>query len=170
MTDGHGHTSWSEYIDSVDQKHEDAHKRLRESLRDIEQKLESNYEYFRDRVEANKSRIEHIALTVEALGRAPVNIDKILFTPRVVVAIVVSLLSIYGFFLASTSSLRSDLHDLKTQIEARQVADKARQDLQDVQATSIQNTVEDMKRQLQLQQYEIQNLKDIVTDRRKAAK
>lgn len=156
-----------EMVDVIDQKHQTAHDRLRTELTELEGKVESNYAYLRDRAEVNKGRIDTLALTIDNVGSRPVNIDKIIFTPKIAVAIVVSLLSIYGFFLASTNSLRGDIHDLKVSLDSKQLTDKARADLQDVQFQSIRTDVTDMKRQIQLQQYEIQNLKELVSKTRK---
>jgi len=153
------HEALGELVDELDRKYQAGHQRLRQELEEQGQKIESNYTFFRDRSEQDRRRMSELAKDIETLGRAPVNVDKIIFSPRVVFTIVVSLLSIYGFFLASTSSMRTDIHDLAQKYDSQQIVNKAHTELQDMQQQSLQTDVADLKHQLQQQQIEIANLK-----------
>lgn len=139
-----------EHVDALDQQQREAHERIRNDLRQLEVRVESNYSYFRERAEANASRVERLAGLVESQTNAPVNLDRLLFTPKLVITIVVSLLSIYGFFLAATGGLKTDIAEIKSTMVVRQVEDKARAETQDVRDKALQNDINELRKQVQL--------------------
>lgn len=155
-----------EHVDVIDKKHDEAHDRLRTDLRELESRVDSNYTYFRERVELIVTRQERLANALETQGSAPVNLDKLFFSPKVVLSMLGSVIfavgSISGIFWASTSGMKQDIADVASKLAVRQAKDDSRADIQDVRDKALSNDVADMKRQLQLQQYEIQNLKDLL--------
>lgn len=161
------HENLHAFIETVDQKYSDAHTRHREQLAEQKDLIDSNYQYLRGRIETVDSKMGLMQVGIDSLGRAPVNLDKVVFSPKLVAAIVGTIVGIYGAFLLSTASLRSDVRDILTRMEAQQTAAKARADLQDVQQQNLTRTVDDMRRQLQLEQYDIQHLKDLVEGKKK---
>ena len=147
---------------TVQERCDEGHKRLRADLTKAEAQIESNYKWFSERADM----IRDLRSDLNALRIAPVNIDKLFFTPKVVGSIVLAVVAIYGAFQLTTSSLKSDMRDVLTRMTAQQTTDKARADLQDVQYAALKTTVDDMKRQLQLTQYEVQALKDLVNKKK----
>jgi len=145
-------------IDQIDQKHEEGHKRLREDLRELiiqHDNLLNASQALRDRTIANENLLEKLRET-------PPNVENVIMTPRVLVAIVVFTMTVVGGVWSSTYGLRSDVRDILTRMEAQKLAVDSAAKLQEVQATSLRTAVDDMKRRQELQQYEIQNLKEVI--------
>jgi hypothetical protein len=131
-------------IEIVDNKHEDAHKRLRESIREIDAEL----------VLIKKAQSD-ASEKFAAYAATPPDVMKLRFTPSTVVAVCAVCISIVGGFWASTSGLRSDLRDMAT-------VDVANRKLQDERAATFRDSLESLKRQQELQRYETQAVKDLV--------
>lgn len=142
-------------IQQNDEKHSDAHKRLRQDLDRLEEQVNKGFETLREGRQANSARIDH-------LERAPTDISKVVLAPRIVVAIVGLIVGIAGVFWASTYGLRSDVRDILTRIEAQRSASEAMGRLQDVQAAAMRESIEAMKRRQELQQYELQGMKELI--------
>lgn len=149
-------------VSQNDQKHDDAHKRLRVSFRELEDRIESNFEYLRDGFMANRARMD----ALEKQAGMPVDVTKLVLTPRVVVAIVVASLTLAGGIWASTAGLRSDVRDILTRMEAQTATYESVAKLQEVQSNALKTAVDDMKRRQELQQYEIQQLKEVILGRK----
>lgn len=160
-----------ELVDANDQKHDEAHGRLRTDLRACEARLESNYTYFRERLDAMSGRVERVDTLMQANAQAPVNIDKLFLSPRVLLTLACSLVfgvgSVSGVFWATTSGMKTDIAELKAALAVKQAKDDSRADVQDARDKALSNDVGDMKRQLQLEQYEIQNLKELLNGKGK---
>lgn len=76
--------------------------------------------------------------------------------PLPLVAVVVGgVLSTVGGMWASTAGIRSDMRDIKTRMEMQAEVDRSRND-------NLRESVESMKRRQELQQMEIQGMKEIV--------
>jgi len=142
-------------IDQNDEKHDDAHKRLRTDLDRFEGQMQAALNEIRERQSEIRAKVE------EAAGR-PIDAMKLVLTPRVVMSIVASALVVAGTMWASTLGLRSDVRDILTRMEAQKSANEAAVKLQEIQANSLRNAVDDMKRRQELQQYEIQALKEVI--------
>lgn len=153
---------FSEVMDEYDRKHSAAHERHRARLDEQGGKIESNYEFFRDRSEADRRRMDRLEADLQNLGRAPVNVDKILFTPKIVLSTFGIVATVVAIFLTAISGVKSDVRDIGTRMEAKQAADKSRQDLEDLQMQTLRQNVDELKRQVQLIQYDNQTLKDLV--------
>jgi hypothetical protein len=140
-------------IEQIDEKHAEAHRRLRQDLDRLEEQVNRGFESLREGRQSNSSRIEK-------LETAPIDATKLVLNSKVVVSLVVIALGI----AAAVWGLRSAITDLASKMdttyklqELQNVATKAATD--DVKAS-----INDMKRRQELQQYEIQGLKDMVKD------
>lgn len=149
-------------ITQNDQKHDEGHRRLRQALRDLEERVESNFAYLKDGFLANKSRLD----TMDKLSTLPVDAAKLVLTPRVVVAIVAAAITLAGGIWASTAGLRSDVRDILTRMDAQKATYESSMKLQEVQSAALKTSVDDMKRRQELQQYEIQQLKEAILRRK----
>lgn len=138
-------------IQAVDQKHDDAHRRLRESFRDIDGELE--------RLKKTQGEADKL---FAAYAATPPDVLKLRFTPSTVVAVVAVCISIFGGFWASTWGLRSSVDALITQMNTQKEVDVAYRKLQDERASSFKDGLDTLRRQQDLQRYEIQSVKDLV--------
>lgn len=149
-------------ITQNDQKHEDAHKRLRQSIREVEERLESNFEYLRDGHLAVKSRMD----AAEQHALQPIDASKLVLSTKVVVGIVATAIALAAGMWASTAGVRSDVRDILTRMEAQKTATESTAKLQEVQLQSVKIAVDEMRRRQELQQYEISQLKEAILQRR----
>jgi len=143
-------------IEQNDQKHDDAHKRLRQDFRELiaqHENLLSASQALRDRIIANENRLEKLKDT-------PPNVENVIMTPRVLVAIVVFTITVVGGVWSSTYGLRSDVRDILTRMEAQKSALEAADKLADVQALQMKTAIEAMQRRIELFQYEQQSMKE----------
>lgn len=131
-------------IEQNDDKHEEAHRRLRQDLDKLEEQVNKGLQSLRDGFNANKSRIE----TVE---QKPIDATKLVLSTPVVVTIVVIALGI----AAGVWGIRSSMQQLADKLESSAK-------LQDVQNTALKTSVDEMRRRQELQQYEIQGLKEAI--------
>lgn len=76
--------------------------------------------------------------------------------------LVIAILGVTGAIWASQYSLRSDVRDIRTRIELQESIDGAQIKLQEERAQQLRLDVQDMKRRQELQQFEIQSLKEMV--------
>lgn len=148
---------WPE-IARLDEKHDAAHKRLREDIRELQAQHENflaSLTNIRDKQMENVNKIEN-------LQKTPPNVENLIMTPRVMIAITVFTVTIVGGVWSSTSGLRSDVRDILTRMEAQKSAYDSTAKLQEVQSNALRTAVDDMKRRQELQQYEIQGLKEVL--------
>jgi len=131
-------------VEHVDQKHEEAHKRLRLDLRQLEEEVNKGFQSLRESSLTNRAKITEIE-------KMPVDATKLVLSTPVIVAMIVMALGI----AAAMWSVRSGMERLSDKMEA---ASK----LSDVQNGALKTSVDDMKRRQELQQYEIQSLKEAI--------
>lgn len=131
-------------IEQNDDKHEEAHRRLRQDLDRLEEQVNKGLQSLRDGFMANQSSIEH-------LKQKPIDATKLVLSTPVVVTIVVIALGI----AAGVWGIRSSMQQLADKLESSAK-------LQDVQNTALKTSVDEMRRRQELQQYEIQGLKEAI--------
>ena len=158
MAERQTHAGLFQMIDQIDQKHEDGHKRLRDDMRELQEQhanLLDSLGLLRDKQSDTANRIGNIEKT-------PPNVENVIMTPRVLVAIVIFSITVAGGIWSSTAGLRSDVRDILTRMDSQRMSLEASDKLQEVQATAMRVAVDDMKRRQELQQYEIQALKEVI--------
>lgn len=118
-----------------DDKHEDAHKRIRADIRGLE--LE---------VDDIRKRAHEQSGTITTMRATKTDVTNLSFSPRTVVAIVCICAGLASGQWALNQTLRQDV--LKS-------------------VDSLKDTINELKRRQELQQYEIQGLKEEVLKQRK---
>lgn len=160
-------------IDDMDQKHLEAHKRLRKEYEDIEAKMAEGFKTLSDGQMLNRARIAEQEQAIKALASTPIDATKLVMTPKIVASIVFVVVGLSGGMWASTSGLRSDVRDILTRMASEQRVADANAKLLEVNNTTISRALEanskEMKESLgavtrrqELQQYEIQQLKETI--------
>jgi hypothetical protein len=134
-------------IDQSDEKRDEASQRLKLDLAEIRKHLDS---------------LAASQLASNALMNAPIDVDKMRFAPRVVVALVAGGISIAVGIYASTYGLRSDVRDILTTMESQRQLEDVNQKLTDERSESLRKSIDAIDRRQQLQQIEIQELKEMV--------
>ena len=142
-------------IESTDEKHDEAHQRLRHDFRELKAQLDAGL----NSVRADHAQTQTHIATMQA---TPVDAMKLMLPTRVVVAIVAGAVGIAGSIWISTSGLKADVRDILGQLERQKTAVEASSKLQEIQAASPKTAIDDMKRRQELQQYEIQSLKEAI--------
>jgi hypothetical protein len=79
------------------------------------------------------------------------------FPMQIVVAIVTATVIGSGAVWAVTSGLRSDVRDILTRMQMQDEVSKSQRQLQDERMKSLGEQVQDLKRRVELMQYEVQN-------------
>jgi hypothetical protein len=90
------------------------------------------------------------------------DVSRLRFTPQMVVMIVSMTLGVAGGMWASTTGLRSDMRDILTRMDGQTKVAEINAKLQEERSQALRESIEAMKRRQELQQYEIQGLKEIV--------
>ena len=148
-------TALRQIIEPFDEKHDDAHKRLRQDLRDFKIQLDHGLQSMREEIAKDRAEIASLKAT-------PVDATNLILRGRVIVALVLTVVGICAGVWGSTAGLRSDVRDILTRIEAQKTAVDAATKLQEMQSTSLKVAIDEMKRRQELQQYEIQGLKEAI--------
>lgn len=129
-------------LEQIDEKHSDAHKRLRQDLDRLEEQLNKGLETLREGRQANSARIEK-------LETSPVDATKLVLNSRVVVTLVIIALGI----AASVWNLKSSITEIASKMDNTYK-------LQELQNSQMNKSIDSMKQRQELQQYELQGVKD----------
>lgn len=145
-----------ELIDQHNNKHDQAHRRLRLDFRELEARVSEDIKPFLDRQQIITSRLDTLVNT-------PVDVSKMVFTPKVVIGIIATVLSISVGMWASNSGLRSDVRDIiTTMAQERRVSD-ANAKLLEVNNTTIKTALTDNTRELKDSLATISKRQDLLT-------
>lgn len=145
-----------ELIDEHNQKHDAAHKRLRDDLRELEEKVADGLRPLVEQQHAHGSRLD-------ALANTPIDVSKVMFAPKVVVAIITVVLSISVGMWASNSGLRSDVRDILTRMASEQRVSDANAKLLEVNNSTIKTALENNTRELKDSLATISKRQDLLT-------
>lgn len=149
-------------IEQDDKKHDLAHNRLRDTLIELRDALDSLEQISAD----NKMLVAKL----ETAQMNPVDVAKLRFTPQIVIGIITMAVTIAGGMWASTYGLRSDVRDILTRLSLQTELDIARTKLQDERAANLKDSIDSMRRRQELQQYEIQGVKDAIVNLKEGKK
>lgn len=101
------------------------------------------------------------------------NIDakRISFSLQLVIVIVGGIIATTGAFWVATSALRSDVRDILTRMSMQSDIDKASAKLLDERSKAVTDAMSELKRQQQMQYYDLQDLKrDVAVMKSQGAK
>lgn len=132
------------------------HKRLREDYREHDERL--------IKVEAI---LNEQSFAIKNLQTASPDLSRMTLSPGVVIGIVTAIVSIVGGQVASTWGLRSDIRDINTHMNAQSEMDRNQKTLQDERAIALRNAVDEVKKKQDLQQLEIQSLRETILEQRR---
>ena len=100
---------------------------------------------------------------------AGMSVLRLTFPVQTVLAIIMATLAVSGGVYASQYSMRSDLRDLSTQMtmqrqidEATRAVDEERTKAAELSMAAMRASLDAMQRRQELQQYEIQSIKEVV--------
>jgi len=160
------HDGFLEILDQTDQKHTDAHQRLRTDFRELETRLDEAMKLLGEAHGANRAKLAELAAT-------PVDMTKLVLRTPVVVSIILVICSIVGGMWASTSGLRSNIDKVVIQMEAASAlaAERAQRvaDNNGVIKDALATNSRDLKEQIslitkrqELQQLQIQQMQESI--------
>lgn len=95
-------------------------------------------------------------------GRRTTDGLRIMFPLPFVVQIATTVLIVASVIWTATYGLRSDVRDILTRMAYQVEIDKANSKIAEERANALRESVEAMKRRQELQQYEIQQLKEAI--------
>lgn len=93
------------------------------------------------------------------LSRRATDASRLSFPLQLVIVIIGGIIATTGAFWVSTSALRSDVRDILTRMSMQADIDKTNAHLQDERAKSVGDAIGELKRQQQMQYYDLQDLK-----------
>lgn len=96
------------------------------------------------------------------VAKAPTDASVLSFRLPMVVGIVVGAASIVSTLYVGFAGIRSDIRDMSTRMEAQTKLFEAQSKLQEERADTLKEAVAAIQRRQELQQYEIQGLKEAV--------
>lgn len=136
---------WGEVLDKLDEKHGDAHDRLRSDLRALEVRLNSNYRHFEDQITLVRGRMNEVA----QLAATPVDATKLVLSTKAIVALVIAAVGVSASFWVLRDAVQSQNKDIvllqKTveRLEQSRIDDKreAQQRLSDFLNQRLENAL-----------------------------
>jgi hypothetical protein len=105
---------------------------------------------------------------LKMIAAAPQDLSKVVFSPKVVIAIISGVLTIVAGQMASTWGMRSDIRDFGTRQTMQATIDEKTLKLREERDAAFKQSVDDIKKQQQLGQLEIQNLRETVLNQRRS--
>ena len=141
-------------IEQNDQKHEDGHARLRQSLRDLHDTVERNFRHFEDQGNLLRARLS----AVDAYVATPLDATKLVLSTKAVIAVALAAVTIAGSYW----SLSVKLDTQQRSIESAAKLQEAQMQSLGSAAADAKATAADAKRQYELLRYEFQSLKETV--------
>lgn len=131
---------WKAQLDNVDEKHEAAHRRLRGDMTDLELRV---------------SQLASAVTQVRQKVDSPVDAGRIAVPMKLVILILGAVLTIIGTVYTSSSSIHVQMQSVADQLSKEQALQQLRND-------TLMSTLSDLKRQQQLDDYNIQDLQKTV--------
>lgn len=157
-------------LEQIDEKHEAGHKRLRETIME----LQEQHENMLAALTLLKDHMKDNANLITTLKETPPNVERLLMSPRIVIGIVVFAVTIAGGIWSSTAgirtetaALRSDVRDVLTRMEAQKIAGDSAREVQNLQWNQLRGDVDEIKRQQKLDKIDSQDLREKILFRTK---
>lgn len=130
-----------------DEKHEDAHRRLRVDHRE----LEDRHEALKVKCMALEARMDVSQQAFRDAVAAPIDVGKIVFAPKTVLAIVCLAVSIVGANWLSNQPIREGLTVLQTQMTANTR-------IEDERAKNTKDAIDGLTKAMEMRRLEIQQV------------
>lgn len=140
-------SAWAQMLQQNDEKHEDAHRRLRGDHRE----LDAKYEAVKLRMAALEGAIEQLKSALHDARTAPIDVGLIVFNPKMVVAVVCLAVSIVGANWLSNQPIRDGLTVLQTQMTANTR-------IEDERAKNTKDAIDALTKAMEMRRLEIQQV------------
>lgn len=145
-----------ELLEQADHKHDDAHRRLRTDLRELELRIDDGLKLLAEKQQTVNTRITELVNT-------PVDVTKLVLTPKIVVSVVIVVLSISGGMWAANGGLRSDVRDILTRMATEQRVSDANSKLVEVNNATVNRALENNTRELKDALASVNKRQDLLT-------
>jgi hypothetical protein len=145
-----------ELITLNDHKHDEAHRRMRSDFRELEQRCEDAQKLLAEKIHANTSRLVELSTT-------PVDVTKLVATPKIIASIVGTALLVAGGMWASNGGLRSDVRDILTRMSSEQRVTDANAKLIEANNATIKVALADNTREMRDALATISKRQDLLT-------
>lgn len=142
-----GDTALLQMVQQNDDKHEEAHKRLRLDHR----ALQEDFDRVHDKVTTLETKIETLIKELAASRTAPIDIGLIVFNPKMVVAIVCLAVSIVGANWLSNQPIRDGLTVLREQVSGNTR-------IEDERARVSKDAIDALTKAMEMRRLEIQQV------------
>jgi hypothetical protein len=142
-----------------DEKHEDAHRRLRIDHRELEER----HEALKTKVTQLENALEQERSVIHAMQIAPVDVEHIVFNPKMVVAVVALVVSILGGNWFINQPIRDGLTVLQGQVTGNTK-------LEDERAKVFKESVDGLTRQMEMRRLEIQQVSNSLQQIQRSAR
>lgn len=141
--DGPSTSLLREMLQQADDKHEEGHKRLRDTLR----ALDSEHQAVKAKLAAMELLLTQQTMVVKNLTDAPIDVGKIVFNPRMVVAVVGLAISIVAgnWFVSHPVSEKVDTIETKLDVNTK---------LEEERYKTIASAVESLSKEMVLRRME----------------
>lgn len=143
---------WPKVLEDIDEKHIEAHKRLRADLADIHARVESNFQHFSKELQLQQGTIGSLS----AKANAPIDALSLVMSTKAIVSLIGGVVIIALSYWNLAAKLDQQQKDAAAAAKLQEVQMKALGDA----VTSASTTAADAKRQYELLRYEFQGLKD----------
>lgn len=148
-----------ELIIQNDQSHRDSHQRLRGDVSRIDEALEVLGESH----QTNKARLAKLEAALELSAQSPIDVNKLVATPKIVASIVFVIVGMVGSMWAITADLRSDVRNVLTLMASEQRVSDANAKLIDANNRELKDALDQIRRRQDLLTLQYQELKDKLT-------
>jgi hypothetical protein len=158
VTAQRGDLSLVQKIDDVDDKHDEAHERLRKDFNAFQSQMLNALETLRDRAESNANRLTKLENT-------PPDIEKIVLTPKILIAALGLAITISGGVWAASysnksdsSALQSDVRDILTRMELTSKLDERQRQLDTERNAAGLAALTALTKRVELTEIEVRNM------------
>ena len=133
---------------NVESNAHDAHRRLRDEIVHLKDQIDRGLSSVRTESNEDRRKFDVHAATLAA---TPVDATKLVMSTRVIITLIAGVLVIAG-----------SLWNLGNRIDAQRLASENYREMQKIESSTIKSALDGMQRRQELQQYEIQGLKEAI--------
>ena len=145
-----------ELVYQNDQKHDEAHRRMRHDLTEFEERMVESMRRVVDTQHALQREVSQFVAT-------PVDVTKMVFTPKIVVGVIIMVMSIAGTVWTINSGLRSDVRDILTRMASEQRVSDANAKMIEQNSNRINQALETNGREMKASIDAVNKRQDLLT-------
>ncbi len=145
-----------ELVYQNDHKHDEAHRRLRHSVTELEERWSEAVRRMAAEQHALSVRFSEFAAT-------PVDVNKMVFTPKIVIGVVVMVVGIAASMWTINAGLRSDVRDILTRMASEQRVSDANAKMIEQNSNTINRALENSAREMKASIDAVNKRQDLLT-------